>query len=390
MIRFVVYLPPATATRPGTGTATLCSRLELRGRLRLAREQRPQAGVDALDVGVRERLRQHCVGVLEHVVDVGAAGGRVGLVQLPVGVGRADDPVAAPRDHEQDRLLRSQDQPGVELDAVLRDDEVDALGRAHSELAALADEVLEVVGPDAGRVDHLLRADLDLAPRRDVAHAHAGDALALAQEADDRRVGGDRGAVEGGGAGDRQRVAGVVDLRVVVLDAADQRVGLEPRRDPQRLALGQVSVSRHAGVAGHLVVEHHPGADVGPLPDAVLERVEERDRLDEVGRDPRQQQSALAERLAHEAEVELLEVAQAAVDQLAGAAGGARGEVARLDQRHRQAAGGGVERSRGADDAAADHDDLEGLVRHALQRRVALLGIEDAGVVHGVSSLLRW
>ena len=77
--------------------------------------------------------------------------------------------------------------PRVELHAVARDDEVDALGGAHLELAALADQVLHVVGPHAGRVDDLARADVELLARRGRRHPHAGDALALAQEADHGR-----------------------------------------------------------------------------------------------------------------------------------------------------------------------------------------------------------
>ena len=90
--------------------------------------------------------------------------------------------------------LRAQDQAGVELQPVARDDEVDALGRAHLELPALADQVLDVVGPHAGGVDDLARADVDLLAAELVADAHAGDPLALAQEADHARVGGDGGA----------------------------------------------------------------------------------------------------------------------------------------------------------------------------------------------------
>ena len=60
------------------------------------------------------------------------------------------------------------------------------------------------------------------------------------------------------------------------------------------------------------------------------------------------EQLALAQRLAHEPEVAHLEVAQAAVDELARRARGAGGEVARLDQADAQAARGGVERRAGA------------------------------------------
>ena len=83
--------------------------------------------------------------------------------------------------------------------------------------------------------------------------------------------------------------------------------------------------------------------------------------MDEVRRQALGEQAPLVERLAHEPEVEALEVAQAAVDELARAAGGAGGEVALLDQRHREPAAGGVERDAAAGDAAADDEDVEQL-----------------------------
>ena len=172
----------------------------------------------------------------------------------------------------------------------------------------------------------------------------AGHPLALAQEADDGDVVGDRGAVVGGGAGDGHRVAGVVDLGVVVLEGADHRVVAHRRRDPHRLALGEVTVPGHSLVAAaERVVEDHPGADVGRFP-ALLQREEEGDGADQVRGQRLQQEAALAQRLADQAEVYLLEVAEPAVDQLARARRGPGGVVARLQQRHREAARGGVER----------------------------------------------
>ena len=56
------------------------------------------------------------------------------------------------------------------------------------------------------------------------------------------------------------------------------------------------------------------------------------------------------------------------MDHLRGAAGGAFGVVAALQQRHRVAARGGVEGDAGAGDAAADHDDLEVLAGDRLDR----------------------
>ncbi len=49
--------------------------------------------------------------------------------------------------------------PGVELDAITRDDEVHAFRRADVEPAAAAGHLLGVIGPDASGVDDLLRAD---------------------------------------------------------------------------------------------------------------------------------------------------------------------------------------------------------------------------------------
>ncbi len=85
---------------------------------------------------------------------------------------------------------------------------------------------------------------------------------------------------------------------------------------------------------------------------------QERRRVDEVRRQL-DHQLALEQRLADQAEVEVLQVAQAAVDHLRGAARGAFGVVAALQQRHRVPARGRVERDPGAGDAAADDDDLE-------------------------------
>ena len=176
--RYVVYLPPAIEIRPGCGRATACSRDSCDVDSLSPDEQRPQPGVDALDVVVRQRVGQHRVDVLEDVVDVGAARGRVRLVQRPVGVGGADDPVRVPRDDEQHRLLGAQDQAGLGVDPVAWDHDVDALGRPHVETPATAGEGLDVVGPDTGRVDDHRRADVDLLVGLDVAHPGTDDPLA--------------------------------------------------------------------------------------------------------------------------------------------------------------------------------------------------------------------
>ena len=76
---------------------------------------------------------------------------------------------------------------------------------------------------------------------------------------------------------------------------------------------------------------------------------------------------AFEQRLADQPKVEVLQVAKAAVDHLRRAARGPDRVVVTLDQRHRIATRGGVERHSGAGDAAADDDDVEALRCDRLQ-----------------------
>ncbi len=349
---------------------------ELAGGVRLAGQQRAQPRVDALHVVPGERRGEDRVDVFQEVVDVGAGRGGVRLVEVPVRVGGADDPVPPPGDDEQHALLGAQDEAGGGVDAVLGHHQVDALGGPYVELAALRDQALGVVRPHAGGVDHLAGADLEFAALFQVVHSGADDPLALAQEAHHACAVGHVRAVGGGGAHDRRDVARVVHLGVVVLEGAHQGVLLEAGRDAQRVLAGEVAVGGQAaavaGGDGHGVVEGDARARVEPLPALVLKGVEKGHRAHQVGGDPLQQQPALLERLPYEREVEHLQIAQSAVDELAGAAGGARRPVAGLHETGRQSAGGRVQGGARADDAAADDQHVQFALRHPGERLAAL------------------
>ena len=118
-------------------------------------------------------------------------------------------------------------------------------------------------------------------------------------------------------------------------------------------------VVRHAAAGAHHVVDADAEPGVEPVEPAPPQRVDERHRVGQVRADPVEGQRALLERLEDQREVELLQVAQPAVEQLRGAAGGAGGEVAGLDQAHPQAAGDGVERGARAGDAGPDDQHVE-------------------------------
>ena len=272
--------------------------------------------------------------------------------------------------------------PVSELIRSRGDDDVHALGGADVEAAAAAGHRLDVVGPDAGAVDDDGGPDLGALAGLDVLDEGAHDALAGAEQLDDASRGDDGGAVGRRGAHRRQRVPGVVGLGVVVEQAAGQRVALEGRGELERAGAGQLLVARHGAGAAHRVVERQPGRDVGPLPAAVGQRVEEGDRLDEVRGDAAQHELALLERLAHEVEVHLLEVAQAAVEELGRPGRRAGGEVALLDEGGRQATRGRVEGDAAARHAASDDEHVEVLGGEALPRLRSVVRVQPHWARH--------
>jgi hypothetical protein len=177
-------------------------------------------------------------------------------------------------------------------------------------------------------------------------------------------------------------VPGVVHLRVVVAHRAGEPLRRQRRGQAERAAGGQVPVMRHRPPGAlHRVVQRQARSDVGPLDHLPVQRVQERDRLDQV-RGELGDQVTLAQRLVDQLEVTLLQVPQAAVDQLAGPARGAGGQVAGLHQGHSQAAGRGIQRGSRSGDAAPDDQHVEPFGRQAAEHRAALASVQDAVTPH--------
>ena len=173
----------------------------------------------------------------------------------------------------------------------------------------------------------------------------------------------------------------VVDLRVEVLYSADQTVAAETRKAAEHAPSREMTMAGEGASAGEDVVEERARADVDALPEASRERVEEGDRLHEMRAQSFEEQRLLREGLPDQAEVELLQIAEPAVDQLARTARSPRRPVSLLDQRDGEAAAGGVQGGSRADHATADHDEVEGLSMRALEV-TASLGRIESGRVH--------
>ena len=129
-------------------------------------------------------------------------------------------------------------------------------------------------------------------------------------------------------------------------------------------APGALQLARHAVVHVQADAEH----PVGALP--LEARHEHRQRPDEVRREL-DQDRALEQGLADQAEIEVLEVAKAAVHELRRAARCARREVLALDQSDAVAAGRRVEGDAGAGDPSADHDQVVLVLGERLERVLA-------------------
>src|SRR5690606_38188418 len=89
-----------------------------------------------------------------------------------------------------------------------------------------------------------------------------------------------------------------------------------------------------------------------------------------------QQKTALQQRLAHEPEVELLEIPDAAVHELAAATARAARPIARLHHPGAQPARHGIQSGSRPDDPSADDEDVELRRAHVGDRRRALLRTE--------------
>ncbi len=132
-------------------------------------------------------------------------------------------------------------------------------------------------------------------------------------------------------------------------------------------------LERLTGFVGHQIDFARAGQNLAPADPVVneqadpqqqsraarfVDRQHETQRPDQMRRRA-QQHFAFAQRLAHQAKFVMLEITQAAVNELGRRRRGTGGEIVLLDQDDAQAAAGGVARDAGAVDTAADDSEVE-------------------------------
>ncbi len=118
---------------------------------------------------------------------------------------------------------------------------------------------------------------------------------------------------------------------------------------------------------GQDVVEGQTDAPLpGPHARTRVERDDEPERVDEVGRIA-EQQAPLVQGLVDQAKIAVLQVAQAAVDQLGAGAAGGRGEITLVDEGDAPAVQGRVQGDAGAGDAAPDNEQIKFRAREYIE-----------------------
>ena len=166
----------------------------------------------------------------------------------------------------------------------------------------------------------------------------------------------DRAAI-GGRAHVRKRQPTVVRPRVGVQRRGMEALGAQLRNEPQRARLADASVQLRPRKGR---VEQDAGAhEPRPVRPVGIQREDERQSVHEMRCDDVHQRAPLLVRLAHETDVAHLEIPEAAVDQLRRCARRRGREVAALDERHVEPMRACSLSDPGADDAAADHQQVE-------------------------------
>ena len=209
----------------------------------------------------------------------------------------------------------------------------------------------ELCGPGAGGIHQRPRVQR---MRHAASVAQRRPPLArLASGIDARPARQHGGAAAGGVDGVEHHQAGVVDPAVGI-DEALREALLQRRADGMATQIDRRRTRQHF-TPRQVIVEEEAGTDHPGRPHGRVVRHHEAQRPHDVRCAPKQQ-FALEQRLAHHAELVVLEVAQAAVDQLGGGRGGVRRKVVLLAQHHAQATAGQVTGDPGAVDATANDE----------------------------------
>ena len=310
------------------------------------------------------------------IFDLCGVDGDVGRVAFERDVGRAD---------EREVLLIGQDKDDAAI-VVLEDVAVRAVVEAADNQVAAFDQA--GVGGIRAR---MTRQDLGDPGSGGVDDGSGFDGGVVVEGGDPGAVfgfeggaagaGADRGAMFVGVEGVEDDEAGVVDPGVGVFEGSAD-AGLEGcafEASPEVDAAG----AGEGSAAADVVVDEEADADEPGGAAARALGEDEAHGPGDVGGDA-QEDGALFEGFADEAELAVFEVSEAAVDELAGGGGGTAGKVVLFDEDGVEASAGGVAGDAGTVDAATDDEEI-GRCGRFVHKGDATQGVAG-GAIRGVAS----
>ena len=237
---------------------------------------------------------------------------------------------------------------------------MDALARPDHRRPLPVGQPEQAVHPDAGGVDHVPGADLVLVAGEVVTHPGAADpcSVAVPQQPDHLGVGERERPEPACRLGHGEHQPRVVGRRVAVHVGVAQPAALQRRRPADGVVGVDPLVPPDAPHPGQHVVGGEADAEQPASRGVRPHRVEEVHRPDEM-RGQAHQRLPLGDALVHQPDLVVLQVAQPAVDQLAGLAAGAAGQVAAVDDGHAEPPAGRVQRDAGPGRAHPDDQHVQ-------------------------------
>jgi hypothetical protein len=320
-------------------------------------EQWTHAGVRPGHVGRHHGFLEIAAGLGAEVGDLVIADVRgAGVVALEFDVGGADQgEVVLIGNREDDPLVRVLEDVGVVVREQARHhdvaalDQPQALGSQRLALGRTGNAAQEGFGPRAGRIHHgaCAHGAPPALPRFEHRAPAGGSALRLDAAGARQHLGPARARIER----IEHHQPRIIDPAIGI-DEAPLELGLErlARRVPAQI--DRARRGQHLAVR-EVVVHEQADADHPGRPHRRIVRHHEAQRPHDVGR-AAQQHLALLQRLAHQRELVVLEIAQPAMYQLGRGRRGVRGQVVLLAQEHAPAAARQIARNATAVDTPAD------------------------------------
>ncbi len=204
---------------------------------------------------------------------------------------------------------------------------------------------------------------------------------ATSHEAGDAAVVEDNAALTDRGAGERHSQPRIVELGILILHATDEAVGLHARKRFEHGISREESRRPEARPPGNRVVEPQAGGIEPPIPEPAapaIRRNRERQPLHEMRR-VGQEYRPLTQRLADERHIALGQIPHAAVHELRGPTRRCFREILGLEQSHRQASGGRIDRHAEPRRSAADHDEIERPLAIQAGKQFGTRGLRGSG-----------